>query len=706
MALVDYTKMSFDERKKKAQQEIDASPFKADAMNYSKLDPTKQQAVRNKIESIRNGYGLQSDANGTNIRDLYATQEIGYKPKPINPAAQAYLDQYAPQQQPKQNLLGLRQMFEGVKDQSGNNKYKVGWNGKDVLVNGNVFDTGYANSGISNVNGSMMGSQDALNNALARYRSMYEKDGVPVAQPKQFNQNDINNAMNNVFNNSVQPQQNGQYDFTKSPNTQGMVQSNTLESKPALDNIVSDGTKKTTDQIIQEKLKAYLDGFKPTTTQEDYMNKQKDMINTSANLAYDSLKDDLRNRVAKVLTGYGLQLGTLDTRYNPQYQANQKAQFMAQDNVKKILASRGMLGSGVDVGNQQQILSDYASKRQGIDDTKTQERQKLESDMNQANTDMNNEITSIDKKKADFIAQQEALARQRYDEQIAKERDSYKQDFFNAQNTSIARDQADTARELGFKNLEIDRDKLNEDIRQFGEEIKYKYKALDQSASQYAANLGLEYDKMDSENKRWYDQLAQQDRQFGMGFVRAAYEFSKEMGYKYDDMAQKGAQFERQMKFNELDLKERMRIEEAKLAQQKELTYAEIGAANARAAASKRDYDAELKLKYANADLNYQEFVGKENSRIDQWLFEALEKSKAGVKGYEPDKIPGMFSSLVKTSPLDQDYKNSKLSQINSWLPDPGKQAREASDFMKKGIKINLVDSQPKITSVYQSGIR
>lgn len=431
-------------------------------------------------------------------------------------------------------------------------------------------------------------------------------------------------------------------------------------------------TKPKTAEELRAEYIANMAGFKPSIEQGTYVANAANLAQAIANSQYDPLKDDLKNRVAKVLSGLGIRAGTLDTKYRPQYQQNEVDKYGAGEEIKKLLARRGMLGSGVELGSQSQNIAKYDALKQGIDIAKQNEDTQILADMELAKQQGENDLAGIDKQKANYVAQAQAQAVQNYDNLVAQEKAQASDNFWKSSELGNASYNSETQRIGIFGGLKLDTVKLQEQIKEHGDSVKMFYDKMDNDNKQFFTNIGLEYDKLNATQKNFYDNLQTEMTKFAVMQTNEMFTRAKELGFKYDELAQNNQIASNQLKYNYKALEQENSLAYARMAN--DIATANIGASVARDKFNweKDQFEANQKKYLANPQLDpeMRDLYQKETARFMNVLGTNLDllnrKDQTGksMPGITQSQFAAVTTGAAKLAIVDEVTRSNMFKML------------------------------------------
>lgn len=396
--------------------------------------------------------------------------------------------------------------------------------------------------------------------------------------------------------------------------------------------------------IAQAAFDNYLKNWKPDISKEQFVTDARNVGTTAANLKYDSVMADLKQRVANIINQYSTQLGNVDNNYSSVYQENAQNSYDAKEAVRRKLARAGMLNSGVDVGNTQQVMNTTNMAKQKIDLQKQGEKDTLNNNITDTNRNLEMDLNQATQEKGNFLANVEAQAAQDY------------MNYMNQQKQFMADNYWKGA------NYAIDSTKVNNDLVGMKANYGLESAKLSQSASQFATSL-----------QQKYDEMAQQGGQFTQEMALKNKELAVQNAQFYDKLKQEADNFKSSLKLDERKLEEDKRQFDDNLGFQRDkmgadlnLGYAQVSAslsnsildantANARLSEEMRQFNSEFEMKQTEMGMAKDSWIQKENARVDEAI---INLAKSG--GQYQSSIPGIISS----SNLPDSVKQAKLKMI------------------------------------------
>jgi len=337
----------------------------------------------------------------------------------------------------------------------------------------------------------------------------------------------------------------------------------------------------------------------------------------AASSMYDAPLADLQSRIRKILSERQLALETLDDRYTPVLEDLDRSQEHTQRSADRTLARRGLIGSGIAVGTQQQIDAQYAQARRDVELQKQQERAMLERDIADIQEELALRTNQIMRERAAFINSLEPAARREYQELLRHEAQM-----------QLAREQFEHSKEMDWANFGLSEsqlqhaktfDYLNYNIRQqeFAEMIR-----------QFDLNYGLQSESLKQEYQMHLDRITSSEKIAKM---------QNALGY-------------------------------AQIASNEKLTYADISARQATAAASlaanMEQWKANITGHLADGSmtLNAKETLNtivNEVSRQVHFNMQGFINSKGTATGYIDTAL-----AHIENSGLPDSYKTSLLASV------------------------------------------
>lgn len=243
-------------------------------------------------------------------------------------------------------------------------------------------------------------------------------------------------------------------------------------------------------------------------SQDEYMGNQSKLARAGAG-KFDSQMSTAKQNVAQLLARNNRALKNVDSQYEGAYRANDQAKFQAAEQLKANLARRGLLGSGIEMGNQIINESQYAQQRMDVDLQKQNQIDQINNTMEEAQVGLDYDLQRTQQERDNFMLQREAEAMQGYD---AYEKEAYDRGFneFNTNRDFDLRDEDQTHRHnmdekhyelaekeylLNVKELDASIDQFNQSLgwekESHGTEMTYKYATLSEQVRSNQANEGI-----------------------------------------------------------------------------------------------------------------------------------------------------------------------------------------------------------------------
>ena len=417
----------------------------------------------------------------------------------------------------------------------------------------------------------------------------------------------------------------------------------------------------------QEQNKAdfgsYMSTWKPGMSQNEYVNTAANAIGAAENTKYDNNTASIKQRVANILSGLNNKMATLPGKYQGAYDANTQNAYDQSENIKLIMARRGLLTSGIDVGNQKQTENTYNASAQGITAQLNADKTDLTNQMNMANSDAESEITAAERERQNAIASGKASAQRDYIDYIDKQKQFASDNFWKGANYNLdaQKVQSDLIGMAG--NYSQGQQQLSQDAQQFNAKIQ-------QDAQQFAASNDLDWANLNSSEKQFYTKLAQEQTQFTSQMTQDATQFAATQGYNYNKLKQDGRQFDVQMGYNYAELSAQNIRAANSLANS--LATANISAGmtadgkwTAKFEEEKRQFDEGYKLQLRDMDLKTKDFYQRENDRVDGMLGQLLDVHFTTTDETKKRELASQIIASVKSSSLQESTKNEKYKMIS-----------------------------------------
>lgn len=395
---------------------------------------------------------------------------------------------------------------------------------------------------------------------------------------------------------------------------------NSMDTKSAVTKTLDDAEQN--KRMAQERFDSYMKNFNPGMSQDEFVSKAMDTGNAAASLKYDATIADLKKRVANIIANNQTQLQNLDNTYKPAYENNQQDAYDSKENVRRILAKRGMLGSGIQIGAEQQADNVADKARQNIDLSKASTTNELNSAITGANNDFETDLASLEAQKNDYLAQVRAQAAQDYQTYVDK--------------------QKQTATDNFYKNLnyESNQDALKQGLLGTLSQYDLGLKGINSSDTQAANKLKFDYANL----KATQEQAA------------------KELGFKYTELDSKNQQFDKSLGLETQKLREQTKLGYAELANKMETARLDFGIAKQKLGMEMKQYDLALKELTAKTNAQDKEIYVAENSRVDSAIGKLLEMAEADV--VDRTKAGQTLASIIYSSGLTDAMKAEKKKMI------------------------------------------
>lgn len=456
------------------------------------------------------------------------------------------------------------------------------------------------------------------------------------------------------------------YNFTQTP-AQNAVNGNNLGTSGY--GVARDTTPIVPIPIIppRQTLDEYMALQKSSYDTDSYLKKAKDLATLNANLKYDPVADDLKTRVAKLVSGYKNNLTKLPTKYNPmQAQVNTDQQNML-DQQKANMARRGLTGSGVDNGAQMQALALSADNRTDIIGQQNQEGMDINRQIDDTTAEQEIALNGILRDKQNYSVQQVQEAQIKLDElkqveKMTQQSNYYKEQGLTQEAQKIDAMIADTKAKNALATRGLD---INEN--QFVTKLDYE-KSQDQiKQSNWMKEIGLEETKMTKEDVRYWAGIAKENYQFESLRQDKNNQFEREMGLKQGELAEMVRQFDEKSladkqalaaelsyKYTALDVQKsegaKDRASRASLAKQEMQSFT---------TALQQDGGA-----YAGIPDNMMKFFLDINEEVDNKVLAMTEQIELGKM--TPDQAMNATTSLLKggATGLSSGFVEQKLNNL------------------------------------------
>lgn len=422
-------------------------------------------------------------------------------------------------------------------------------------------------------------------------------------------------------------------------------------------------TKMLQDQLNAQKqaqvdFNSYISGWSPDMSSQQYVDLAGNATQAAENTKYDNNIAVLKNKLSNVLAQLNGRLTVLPNEYKDEYANNEQSKYNALESVKSILAKRGLLNSGVDVGNQMQQTNKYDTLRQGIDLDLQGAKNNVNTDITTAKNDYESGVASADMERSNIVAQNKAKAAQDYIDYAQKQKQFAADNFWKGADYKLSSDKVNNDLLGQIANYSTNAQQLNQQAQQFQIEISQK-------ASEFATSQGLEYNKLSQQDKQFYDGLAQDQKQFESKAKQASDQFAAQLGLDSAKLKEDGRQFDAKLGYDYESLKSENTRASNQISTQLALAKIDSDTASSKLTEEKRQFDAELKNHTKELDLNTQQFVQKENDRLDKAMYDYLSDYKT-ADDTQKRSIAVQIVGMINSSNLPESIKEGKLIEIQT----------------------------------------
>jgi len=432
-------------------------------------------------------------------------------------------------------------------------------------------------------------------------------------------------------------------------------------------------TKSTTDMLLESLIgkltqqnqnkvdfNNYLSNWKPDMSQQQYVDTAVNAATAAQNTAYDNSVAAIRQRVANILSGLNTQMASLPEKYRGAYEQNNQNAYDQAEAIKQIMARRGLLTSGVDVGNQKQTQNTYNAAEQGITAQMNADKTDLMNQINQANTNAEMDISAAEQARQNAIAEAQSQAVREYIDYVNSQKQFAADNYWRGAEYDL-NSQKIYNDLLGMAaNYSLGRQELSEDARQFNESLR-------ENARQFAESQGLEYDRLSQQDKQFYDNLAQEQKQFESKMEQDSKQFAASMGYNYARLKEDGRQFDARLGYDTEALAQEFQLATAQMTNSLAIArlgngYKEDGSGlsekwNEEYKMWKADYELELK----SFDTSKQAYYTQEADRVSSGVASLMGQFEAALKNKNDTasagRIGNQIVSLIKTSGMPESAK-------------------------------------------------
>lgn len=391
------------------------------------------------------------------------------------------------------------------------------------------------------------------------------------------------------------------------------------------------------------QLNSYLSNWTPGMNQSQYVQQARNAGTSAANLKYNAVAADLKQRVTNILMQYNQKLGGVDKEYTGAYNTNAQGAYDAKENVKKTMARRGLLTSSVDNANQQMVGNAYAAQKTGIDLQRQGQKDELNNQILNTNTNLEMDLNQIEAEKGDYLANVETQSVKDYNDYIDKQKQQATQNFLQGLGLNI--DSSKAANDLlgMLANYGIENSKLQQNADQFKQNTDLKYKELDQNQSQFNAKLTQEADQ-----------------------------FAQQLGFNKDELKERTRQFDAKLGFDKWQTTQQLNAQYAELGNRMAIAKMDNGVAIQRLNQEKSQFDKELEVELRKYDDSMTTTYMAENNRVDEQI----------AKYSQIDGGQKMIPYIISSSYLPQYVKQEKIRMINNMYgPNSGADTPYASDY-------------------------
>lgn len=451
----------------------------------------------------------------------------------------------------------------------------------------------------------------------------------------------------------------------------------------------------------QQLLAQYMANFKPTVTKDQYMTNATNLANTTAGLRYDAQADDLKNRVASIVAGLNTRVKAVPNTYNQTYQNNEQNTYNALQDAKNSLIQRGMGNSGVLDSAIERTNLLGAQAKQGIDMQRINDVNALNDQINTNQSTLNDSLSGIARDKGAFISEQIQNADKTYEDNYRTDMQNY---IANIQGESrIAQGDKQLTQQMDIAKMgnATENKKIDVQADQFGKTFGEQSRQFNindaKDRDQFAATMGFKKEELTGVNKRFYDQMIN-DNMNESNKQKQAWDI-----------------FNKQYSLDEKTLGETIRAHQAQegyqnkaLAQEATLTYAKISSENYQAGLNvqvarenfnlaKAKFDDEQSL-YGGIPKGMWNTYAQINDGIDGATYKVLEQVKAGtITGEEAKRTIG---NMVLTSPLskvgDGGWASAKMKMVDEVF---GKNQQLVNPTTNKTSFYDSLSNKPMFTS-------